>query len=293
MSEPPKIFELEDDDDDRDVKRPKPPPAELFEEPKPEPAPEDDAPPAVKDESGIDTRTVAERRGEEKPRGTEVIGPPPEWPREAFTYPIRGQGVYVLIVGALSLVLLDLFGIAEAARFVAWIGKLLTLFVILRGQLRLIATSATGADEPRGVESVLSMSNEDLKRAGVFIALFAASVVPGAVMIGFKVIEPGFAVLALGSMYASVIALGSALADPRLKWPWHALGWIFRNPMSCLAGSLGWWVLGLSEYAINEAYGSAFAIVLFQSVVLRVVDVYVLMCSARAIGVMGRRWHTP
>lgn len=275
-------FELEDDDDVVEPAR-KPKPAPVYDDP-----PEADA---SGDEPSVDTRTVGERLGKETPRGDDPIDPPDDWPREAFTYPVRGKGIAIMVSIAFVLCLLDIMGAFGVARFPAWILKLVALVFVLRGQLRLIGSSAAGHDVPKGWEKALEFENEALKRWAAFMGMFLFALVPGWVLIIVDLVEPGLLVLGLGSMYVSVVALGSALEDPKLKLPWNAIPWMLRNPLLCVLGSLGWWVLGLTEYAIAKSYGGGLGLVVFESIVLRLVDAYVVLWSARMLGVMGRSWR--
>lgn len=281
-------FELEDETDAPARKQPRPPPAEVHDDPEPSTA---SGAATTHDESGIDKRTVRERLGKAAPRASDDVGPPPGWPREAFVYPARGKGPFILIATTLLLVVFDLIATSGSVQFLAWIGIPVAIALALRAQLELIADSATGRDEPRGIDGLPEISSDALKRFGIFLAIFALCVGPGVVLIIFDQVGLGAVALVLGLMEASVVALGAALRDPRLKWPWNGIGWILRNPLSCLAGGVGWCVLGLSQYAIIESYGSAFALVAFQALVLRIVAVYALMVSARVIGVMGRKWN--
>lgn len=281
MSDGKRSFELDDDDDDaRPSRRPSPAPYHA----------EEPAPVGGDAESDVDKRTVRERMGVQTARGDKSLGPPENWPREAFRYPLSGKGPAIIVSIALVFCALDMLGTAGVARFPAWILKLLMLVFVLRGQLRLIGSSAAGHDVPKGYEKALEFSNDAMKRWAAFMGMFVLSLVPGWALILFDRVEPGLLVLGVGSMYVSVVALGSALEDPRLKLPWNAIRWMAKNPLLCVVGSLGWWILGLSEYAISKSYGGNTALILFESVVLRLVDAYVLMFSARMLGVMGRSW---
>ena len=127
------------------------------------------APPAVPaphwtpdGESEVDTRTVAERAGTERPRGTEALADPPDWPKEALQFPLRAPGGAFLLVGFSGLYLFDLVGLFGGLLFLAWIAKLLIFAYLLRGQFHVIGTSAAGDDRPRGWEKALQFDRDDL-----------------------------------------------------------------------------------------------------------------------------------
>ncbi len=278
MSDP---FELEPEDEHRRPKAPRP------EDPPPEAPPE--APPEVGE--GIDARTVAERRGEPPPRGaTDVLGPPEGWPGEILGFPFRRPGPGFFLVGLLALVALDLIGLIEVLRFPGWTIKLLLLMFVLRAQFRVIGTSAAGRDRPEGWREALAFGRDELGPYLRTLGFFAGALAPGTVLWAFEKVAPGLLLLALGSMYATVVALGAALRDPALKWPWRALVWIARRPLHCLAGSLGWWVLLGSEIALSRLVHEGIGLYVFVAIILRVACLYALLAAARVIGVMGRAW---
>ena len=205
-------FELEPEEEG---KRPAPPPALgreeiVVEEPVEEP--------------DVDTRTVAERKGADRPRGAvERIPVPAGWPGEAFQFPFRKPGPTLFVLGVLTLFLLDLLGLFEAVRFPGWMLKLLLLVYVLRAQFHIIGASAAGRDGPEGWREALAFEWDDLKLYWRTLLFFAGALLPGTLLWVFEVVPPGLALLILGSMYAAVVALGAALGDPALKWPGGAL----------------------------------------------------------------------
>jgi hypothetical protein len=272
-------FELEPEDDGQ---APKPLPS-LGSEP--------DLPEVVVEEPEIDTRTVAERKGAATPRGAvERIPVPPGWPAEAFQFPLRKPGPALFVMGVLTLFLLDLLGLSEAVRFPGWMLKLMLLVFVLRAQFQIIGTSAAGRDGPYGWRAALAFDWDDLKLYWRTLLFFAGALLPGTLLWVFEVAAPGVALLVLGSMYAAVVALGAALKDPRLKWPVGAIKWMSTRPLHCLAGSLGWWTLLGSEIALHHLVTQGAVVYAFVALVLRVGCLYMLLLSARAIGVMGRAW---
>ncbi len=273
-------FELEPEQENGE---PAPPPA-IGREPVLPPVPEVEEP-------EVDTRTVAERRGRDRPRGAvERIPVPAGWPGEAFGFPLRKPGPTLIVLGVVVLFLLDLLGLSEAVRFPGWMLKLLLLVYVLRAQFHVVGASAAGRDEPHGWREALAFDWDDLKLYWRTLLFFAGALLPGTLLWVFEVVAPGVLLLVLGSMYAAVVALGAALRDPLLKWPWHALRWIATRPLHCIAGSLGWWALLGTEIALYGLVEEGPVVYGFVAVVLRVVCLYMLLLSARAIGVMGRAW---
>jgi len=274
-------FELEPEDERQRTQLPLPP------DPGPKPPPE--ATPEVG--ADVDVRTVAERRGEVRPRGADaVLGPPPGWPGEALRFPFQKPGPGFFAAGLIALVALDLLGLVEVLRFPGWTAKLLLLMFVLRAQFHVIGTSAAGRDRPEGWQGALAFGRDELGPYLRTLGFFAGVLAPGTVLWAFEKVTPGLLLLALGSMYAAIVALGAALRDARLKWPWRALPWMVRRPLHCLAGSLGWWVLLGSEIALSRLVHEGFWIYGFVAIILRIACLYALLLSARVIGVMGRAW---
>jgi hypothetical protein len=164
------------------------------------------------------------------------------------------------------------------------------LVYALRAQFHVIGTSAAGRDRPEGWREALAFDWDELRVYWRTLLFFAGALLPGSLLWIFEVVTPGVLLLVLGSMYASVVALGAALRDPRLKWPWGALRWMATRPLHCLAGSLGWWVLFGSEIALSRLLAEGPVVYGFVSLVLRAACLYALLLSARALGVMGRAW---
>ncbi len=254
------------------------------------PAPYDPGPEPEAEEV-VDTRTVAERKGDVRERGADERLPPPAgWPSEALAFPLRKPGPACVALGVMALFLLDLLGTADALRFPGWILKLFLLMFLLRMQFRVIGTSAAGRDGPEGWREALAFDREELSQYWRTMAFFAIALVPGTVLWLFGQVGLGIALLAVGSMYGAVVALGAALRDPALKWPWRALTWVVTRPVHCLLGSLGWWVLLVVEIALHNLLDDGPVVYGFVAVVLRSACLYALLVSARVIGVMGRAW---
>jgi hypothetical protein len=241
-------------------------------------------------EEEVDDRTVAERAGRQTPRATERVGNPAGWPREALAFPLRRPGGGFLALGLAALFLLDLLGTVDALRFPGWVAKLLLLVYLLRAQFHVVGTSAAGHDEPTGWTRALAFDHADLWAYARTLIAFGGVLAPGTVLLVFDVLAPGVLLLLAGSMYASVVALGAAVGDPALKWPWHAVRWMATRPLHCLVGSLAWWALLGAELVVFRLRDEPLALVGFVSLALRALCVYGLLLSARVVGVMGRAW---
>lgn len=293
MSDTPDPFELEPQREPEPAPEPKaqPKPQEAEAPPPPPPRPPRREPTWTEDgELEVDERTVSERAGRAIPRGTDVLEDPAGWPAEALQFPFRPPGPTFMAVGFSALFLFDLVGMAGGPLFLSWIAKFVVVAYLLRGQFHVIGTSAAGRDEARGWEKALHFDRDDLVQFAWTLLAFALALAPGALLYVFERMVPGILLLVLGSMYASVVALGAALQDRRLKWPWHALAWLARRPVLCLVGALGWWTLWMGEVAVNALGDQGVILAGFVALVMRAAGMYALLVSARAIGVMGRTW---
>lgn len=251
---------------------------------RPLPPPIADDPPEPKEIGDVDTRTVAERRGEDRPVGaTEALGNPLGWPTEALGFPLRTPGPAFLMFAGGTLFVLDLLVLFEQVRWLGWALQLFSLVFILRAVFAVVGTTAAGRDEPVGWAKGLEFDGGDLGPWVRTLLWFAVVMLPGPILLAFDQTGWGYALLALGSMYASVVALAAGLGDPSQRMPWHALRWITTRPLHCLAGSVGWWAL------VPQLDGSGIGYVL-SALALRAVGAWLLLVSARVIGVMGRSW---
>lgn len=248
------------------------------------PAPLPDDPPEPVDISDVDTRTVAERQGEDRPVGaTEALANPPDWPREALSFPLRGPGPgFMLFAGGLLFVF-DMLVMFEQVRWLGWALQLFALVFILRAVFAVIGSSAAGRDDAYGWAKALQFEGDDLFPWLRTVIWFAVCLLPGPILIAFDQVGWGIAMLVLGSMYASVVALADGLGDRSQRMPWHAARWMLTRPISCLVGSVGWWAL------VPQRDGSGVGYVL-SALALRAAGAYLLLFSARVLGVMGRSW---
>ena len=146
------------------------------------------------------------------------------------------------------------------------------------------------ATSPQGWSDALNFDFEELWRYGRTLALLTVVLLPGLLFWQFGGQGTGVALFLLGSIYASVVALGAALQDPSQKYPWQALRWIFTRPVHCLLGGVGWWVLATTELVLTDMSDASRASQLAVALALRVLGMVSLLVSARILGVMGRRW---
>ncbi len=258
----------------------------------PEPAPPPPVRPPPRSEDGeVDTRTVAERKGEAPPRATENLGNPPDWPQEALSFPMRPPGPAFLAFVMVPFFLMDLMGYADAVRFFAWVLKLLFLVFVLRAQFAVIGSSAAGHDAPVHWKNALQFDKEDFWRYVWTMALVIGLHVPGIVFWFMENYFVAILLLVLGSMYASVVAMGEGLKDSSLRLPWRAFPWIKRGPFHCVVGCVAWWALLAVEPALVGLSEQSFGLVAFVALALRAVCAYLLLVSARALGVLARAWQ--
>jgi hypothetical protein len=270
------------------------PPPEPFRDP----PPPDPAEPEVA-EKEIDERTVDERRGTAVERIAGARPPPPGWPSEALSFPLRGPGKATILGGAAVLAALDAIGWSPALRFPAWILKVGLWAYVFRWQLVQVGMSAAGRDEPTPWGRAQEGHVGGYADFGKFMLWAAALLLPGGIVLlapGWLGVVPRSAVLGVvlfvvGSAWLAVVALGTALADPPMRRPWNALAWVFARPGPCLAGALGWWGILAAEPLVGVVGRLDLAPAVLAYFAVRVVNVYLLMLSARALGVLGRSWE--
>jgi hypothetical protein len=168
----------------------------------------------------------------------------------------------------------------------------------VRWQLDLAGMSAAGRDAPVGFARALSVDRAGLSVFARFLLWCFVLLLPsrllwllGPDMLGFvsgtAAWEVGLAVV--GSAWMAVVALATAVEEPRLKRPWVTVVWLVRRPFHLGAASLGWWGLGATEVAMQALAGAGEGATIPAGVVLRAASVYLLMVSARVLGVLGRR----
>ncbi len=246
----------------------------------------------------VDTRTVAERRGTAVARVAGVRDYPPGWPLEALRFPIRGHGAGLLAGTTGAVFALDLLGWPPSLTFLSWLVKTPALLFVVRWQLDLVGRSAAGQDAPTGWATALEVDRDGVKTFGRFLLWCFVLLLPHNVLwllgpsglgwlAGTGAWEVGLLIAASGWM--AVVALGWALEEPRLRRPWVTAAWLWSRPLTCLAGSVGWWALGVTEAAILALAKSEVWAGLPAALVLRATSIYALMVSARVLGVLGRR----
>jgi hypothetical protein len=250
----------------------------------------------LEDKPEVDTRTFAEKKGVAPIRATGVLPPPPHWPLEALRFPFRGHGPGFLAGTTAAVFVLD-FLVWTDFRFLSWMLKTPALLFVIRWQLDLIGHSAAGKDEPVGWRHAIDVDKQGVKSFGWFVVQCFATALPSMILWTLRWLgwvhntgpwEVGL--LIVGSAWMSVYALGSALEDSRLKRPWVTVAWLFYRPLTCLAGSLGWWALGVAEVTVLALAKTDTWAAIPAAIVLRATSIYALMLSARVLGVLGRRW---
>lgn len=260
----------------------------------PLPAPTvDDAPDEPEPElvEEADTRTVAERAGEAVPTTPDALPPPEGWPAEMWRFPLRAPGPRLIAALVAVFVVLDLVAAFERVALLAYFGYVLLYVFCLRVQQGIVGTSAAGKDTARGWQSALEFDYGVLRKVAGYLVLWALGfALPMLVCAWFS--RPGLGVLiaAAASPYLAVVTLGWALNDGSLKLPWNALAWLARRPIAFLVGTLGWWALWYSQVAVLHLAEQGPGVVFVASLGLRAAALYLLLVSARALGVAGRSW---
>jgi hypothetical protein len=271
---------------------PAPPPAPPAAPAAPEAAEGDRA------EGEIDTRTFAEKHGQAVERVAGPRPPPPDWPREALSFPIRGAGGGLLAAATVALLALDLPLWTGGLRFASWLLKIPALLFFVRWQLDLAGMTAAGRDEPNGFLRALALDADGVAALRTLVAWLALTLGPAALLwlLGPAMIgllddaHTGWRVTLglLGSLWLAVVGLSLALSDARLRRPWVTLSWIARRPLALLVGASGWWALGLAEVALGALSATGDWATLPLAIGVRGASVYLAMLAARALGVVGR-----
>jgi hypothetical protein len=290
MSETGGGFELEDD-------APVPPPRVTpAPERPPERAPAEtatpDEPEVHRDETtGLDTRTVAERAGKPTIDASVALPPPPGWPLEAFQYPLRGQGPFDILAAAIVWAALDTLGALGFVVFLTWMLKPLLFFALLLGQIALIGSTASGKDEPVGWGSAIQFEDADPRSMGHYALWVLPLLLVGAGLLLFGSAALGLLLVLIGVLHAAVATMGQALGDTRLRLPWKAAEWFTRGPLHVAIGCAGWLAAWVGEIAILHQQSVGVGLTAIVGFALRLLCVYMLFVSARALGVLGRQWE--
>jgi hypothetical protein len=249
----------------------------------------------------VDTRTVAERRGEAVGVETGAREPPPGWPLEALAFPWRRPGWALILGSAAVWTALDVLCLVEPVAALGYLLKLLLLPFFLQWFLHVVGQSAAGYDRPAGWLAAMELDRDRVVGLGRLLVVAALLAVPP--LVAGKVGRDGLAVvlLVVGSLWLSAGALGQALGAPGLLWPWNALAWVGRRPLALLVGASAAWAIVLAEIAVKTlgegagtpagegggglSIGSAIA-----CLGIRLALFYVWLVAARALGVAGRSW---
>ena len=272
-------FELEPEED---RPRPKPP----ITDPPPAPAAHVELP-SHEGEPEPDARTLAERKGSAVPTTPDALPPPPNWPGEVFSFPLRkpGRSFFVGVGGAF--VLADYLSAAGPLLFVSYVLWVVIWVCALRAQAAVVGQSAAGKDGPVGWQSAMELDFTGLSATARFVVFYVLGWILPFWLARLFGLDGAVWVAVVLSPYLAVLMLGWATGDRTLKWPWKALAWIARRPLEFLVGALGWWALWYGQQLIMF---QPLPLLLVLSPIIRFASLYVLLVSARAIGVAGRSW---
>lgn len=233
------------------------------------------------------TQTVAERKGTAVDSTPDALPPPANWPREMFAFPLRNPGAAFFAGIGGTFVLADWLGTVPELYFPARVLIVLTWICALRVQAKVIGQSAAGQDRPVRWHDALQLDTRDLSPLSRFLAVYVSCfVLPQALLLWLDT-SAGVWIALLLSPVLAVVMLGWALGDPSLKWPWNALEWLARRPLEFVVGAAGWWALWYGQLAVDASAAPwRFAL----SPLVRFASLYLLLVSARAVGVAGRSW---
>jgi hypothetical protein len=249
------------------------------------------------DGHGVSTATVRERTapGSVAPAGP--IAPPAGWPGEVWTFPWRGSGAlrWTLVLAVFAAV----DALAGWNAFVGWAAKLAALLYLVRLQIRVVATSATGRDETPAV-GVDGSWEEFFGPALRFLLVALVTLLPAFVAWTLPMVLPMVVQGTPGTLLAVLVAapllylppvlLGAAFGDLSMKWPHRALPWLARGLPACLLVAAGWVVLVLVEVAIAATMPWGSGMRFLAHLALRAASLYGVAVGGRALGVVGRRY---
>jgi hypothetical protein len=225
---PRKPFELEPEDP-RPERAPSPPPpppppttTTTTALPTATPASPGNAPAPGDEKPEVDTRTFAEKHGRAVERVAGPRPPPPDWPREALSYPVRGAGGVYLLGCAAALVALDLLVWSPGLTFLSWLLKLPALLFVLRWEIDLVGMTAAGRDEPVGFLRALALDRDGiaaLRRLLLGLAITSSPLWVSHLLddvLGLASFSRGLVLAGatLGSLWFAVIAVGVAVSEP-------------------------------------------------------------------------------
>ncbi len=186
---------------------------------------------------------------------------------------------------------LDTLGALGFVVFLTWMLKPLLFGALLHGQFALIGSSASGKDDPVGWVEAVQFGDFDARA----YARYAGFALPGVfIAVGFFLFHQpaiGLLVLLVALAYAAVLALGQALGDVRMRLPWVALPWVVRGPLHVAVGCVGWLFGWVGEAVILYQQEVGIGMTAIVGIAVRLLCVYALFVSARALGVLGRQWE--
>lgn len=241
----------------------------------------------------VDTRTVAEKRGQAVAVVAGAREPPPGWPLEALIFPLRRPGWALVLGAAVAWTLLDVLCLVPPIAVLGYLLKLLLLPFFLQWFLHVVGRSAAGYDQPAGWLTAMELDRDRVVGVGRLLVVAALLAIPA--FVAHKLGRDVLAVILLvvGSVWVAAGALGTALGAPGLLWPWNALAWVGRRPLALLVGASAGWALVFAEVAVaalGAAEGGLSAGAVAACLGLRLALFYVWLVAARALGVAGRAW---
>ncbi len=239
---------------------------------------------------GVDERTLDERLGRQVPVRSGPLPAPPGWPGEALRFGLLPTGPGFIGMAVTLLVAVDCLGVSPSLRFPAWLLKFVIYALLLRAQIGVAGQSAAGRDTPLGWVKALAFGSEDLRRLVGVLTTIGFAAVPALILLLINLVPWAVVLFAAASIYGVVAALGWAVSDPSLRWPWNALTWISTRPLHCVVVALSWWIVIATEFAIRGLQNEGLVLTAFVALILRAVNAYVLLLGARVLGVMGRAW---
>ncbi len=301
MPDEKRPFRLEDDDDerrDRSGPAPRPPRAPVPPPPRPVGEPPEltldetpEAPPRVVASgalSDVDERTVAERLGQEVERIAGARPPPPGWPLEALSFPLRAPGPAQIAGGTAAFVLLDALG--QWNVFAGYVPRLALYVFFLAWQLHVARRSASGHDRPGRWIDAIDLSTSALREVGWFTVWLVLATVATLLVFHFASVVAGVLLVAGAALYLATWALASVVGDLRVRRIDVAVGWMLARPLALLVGAAGWVVAAVIERSLVSGLALDLGVALLVSAAARAAMVYVWLVSARALGVVGRAW---
>ena len=252
-----------------------------------------------------------EAQAEAKPRRaptnleriSESIPPPPDWPREVLSYPLRTGARWLFLFYALPLCVTD-WVLAETSVQAhddpmrrGAVGHLLALGLV-HSILHVARRSAAGHDQLQQPAEATYLrggagwggSYRERYYAGYW-TLFRAEVIlifPLMCLYLLAMTSWALAGLCVASPLVAIASVAATLRDPGLLRPDRAFAWALRSPGAYLGMSLCWLVaLGWTALLTSgSAHGAGLLLILLG----RLAVTYLLIVAGRIAGVVARNW---